>query len=68
MEAVLCNYPRGGQVMGDEKHECVYGVGPDYDGSLKWYHKESTFINPMKDTIFDYCPFCGRKLEDEEDG
>ena len=44
----------------------IYGVGPGYEGDIYWYY-DPTSMNPMNDTKFDYCPDCGKKLEEDDD-
>ena len=50
-----------------EEHDCMYGVGEEYGGGLRWYTKKTVKnLNPTKDTTFDFCPICGKKLASKE--
>lgn len=53
--------------LSEIKSECKehsHGVTVDHGGELLFFDEDFQ-VNPMRDTRFDFCPFCGERLEKE---
>lgn len=41
---------------------CTYGLGCGNEDAPEWYYELQDYVGPY-DTIFDFCPWCGRNLK-----